>query len=216
MVDMAHIAGLVAAGLHQSPIPYADFVTSTTHKTLRGPRSGFIICKQEFAKKIDKAVMPGIQGGPFMNVIAAKALIFKLAQTAKFKEYQQQVIKNAKAMSDELKRLGYRIISGTTDNHMFLVDLTSKKTTGKAAQDTLEKVGILVNKNSIPFDKKSPQITSGIRIGTPCITTRKMKKPESIRIAGLICKALENVDSESELEKIGRGVKNLCSEFLVY
>jgi len=183
MTDIAHIAGLIAAGLHPSPIPYADFVTSTTHKTMRGPRGAFILCKKEHAKAIDRAVMPGTQGGPFMHAIAAKAIMFQNAMKPEFKKYQEQVIKNAQAMADEFKKLGYRIVSGGTDNHLFLIDLRSKNITGKDAELTLAKNGIYVNRNTIPFDPQSPFITSGIRIGTPFITSQGKTETNARKIA---------------------------------
>lgn len=192
MADMAHIAGLVAAGLHQNPTPYADFVTSSTQKTLRGPRGGFILCKKQFASVLDKAVMPGIQGGPCMNVIAAKAIAFKLAEQPDFKKYQERVIANAQAMAEEFTRLGYRIISGGTDNHLFLVDLRPQGLTGKQAEEVLQKAGILVNRNVIPGDQLSPLITSGIRIGTPAMTSRGMTEKQARRIAKRIAQIFTN------------------------
>ena len=178
MVDMAHIAGLVAAGLHPSPVPYADFVTTTTHKTLRGPRGGMILCKEKYAKDLDKSVFPGVQGGPLMHVIAGKAVCFKEALTPEFKEYQKQIIKNAKVLAEELMNRGFKLVSGGTDNHLMLVDLTNKGVTGKDAEAMLDEVGITVNKNTIPFDKQKPNIASGLRIGTPAMTTRGMKEEE--------------------------------------
>lgn len=185
-VDIAHIAGLVAAGLHPSPVPYADFVTTTTHKTLRGPRGGVIMCKEEWGKTIDKAVFPGIQGGPLMHIIAAKAVAFKEALSPEFKEYQTQIVKNAAAMADEFKKLGVTMVSGGTDNHLILLNLTDKGITGKTLTELLDKVRITVNKNAIPFDTQKPFVTSGVRIGTPAITTRGMKEEESRVIARLI------------------------------
>ncbi|MDD3234454.1 MAG: serine hydroxymethyltransferase, partial [Candidatus Omnitrophica bacterium] len=185
-VDMAHIAGLVAAGAHASPVPYAEFVTSTTHKTLRGPRGGFILCRKEFAKKIDSRIFPGLQGGPLMHVIAAKAVAFGEAMKPEFKDYQKQIVCNAQEMAEGLAGKGYRIVSGGTDNHLMLVDLTSKNISGKQASDVLEEVNITVNKNLIPYDKQSPAVTSGIRIGTPAVTTRGMKETQMRQIADFI------------------------------
>jgi glycine hydroxymethyltransferase len=216
MVDMAHIAGLVAAGLHPSPVPYAQFVTSTTHKTLRGPRGGFILCKKEFAKEIDKAIFPGIQGGPLMHVIAAKAVAFKEAMSPDFKEYQRQILLNAKALAEELMRLGYRLVSGGTDNHLMLVDLRDKGITGKEAEKALEEAGITVNKNSIPFDPQPPTITSGIRIGTPALTTRGMKEDEMRYIARLIHEVLSNIKDDKVKEKVKIEVEELCKQFPIY
>jgi len=192
LADIAHIAGLIAAKLHPSPIGYADFITSTTHKTLRGPRSGFIMCKKEYANQIDRAIIPGIQGGPFMHVIAAKATCFKEALHEDFKIYQKQVLANSKAMSERFKSLGYKIVSNQTDNHLFVIDLRSKNITGKMAQDMLNKFNIIVSRSSIPFDTEKPWITSGIRIGTPAITTKGFKEQESILIAEIIAEILEN------------------------
>jgi glycine hydroxymethyltransferase len=216
MVDMAHIAGLVAAGLHPSPVPYAQFVTSTTHKTLRGPRGGFILCKKEFAKEIDKAIFPGIQGGPLMHVIAAKAVAFKEAMSPDFKEYQRQILLNAKALAEELMRLGYRLVSGGTDNHLMLVDLRDKGITGKEAEKALEEAGITVNKNSIPFDPQPPTVTSGIRIGTPALTTRGMKEDEMRYIARLIHEVLSNIKDDKVKEKVKIEVEELCKQFPIY
>ncbi len=216
MVDMAHIAGLVAAGLHPSPVPYAQFVTTTTHKTLRGPRGGMILCTQEWAAAIDKAVFPGIQGGPLMHIIAAKAVAFKEALEPSFKDYQSQVVKNAKALAEALKGYGFRLVSGGTDNHLMLVDLTPKGVTGRQAEQLLDKVGITVNKNSIPFDKKKPTVTSGIRIGTPAVTTRGMKEPEMELIASLIDRTLRDRENEDSLKDISEQVKALTSRFPFY
>lgn len=213
MVDMAHIAGLVAAGLHPNPCEYADFVTTTTHKTLRGPRGGMILCKQEHAAMIDKAVFPGIQGGPLMHVIAAKAVSFKEAMEDSFKDYCKQIISNAKALSGALSGYGYRIVSGGTDNHMFLVDLTSIDITGKAAQTMLDEVNITTNKNSIPYETKSPFVTSGIRLGTPAVTTRGYKEKEMLKVAELINLAL--TDHENSKEEIIKQVRVLNEAFLL-
>ena len=217
MADIAHIAGLVVAGWHQSPVEYADFVTTTTHKTLRGPRGGLILCKKQFAKKIDSAVFPGIQGGPLMHVIAAKAVALKNAMSEEFKEYQAQIIRNAKHLSNCMEKCGYRIVSGGTDNHLFLVDLLSSKgITGMEAQEALERSGIMVNKNLIPFDTKSPNVASGIRIGTPAITTRGMKENEMELICDLIDRALKEIDNESLHLEIKEEVKALCKKFPFY
>jgi glycine hydroxymethyltransferase len=214
MVDMAHIAGLVAAGEHPSPVPYADFVTTTTHKTLRGPRGGMILCKEKYAKDIDRAVFPGVQGGPLMHIIAAKAVSFKEVLTDEFKEYQKQVVANAKALALALQEHGFDIVSGGTDNHMMLVDLTRKNITGKDAQHILDEVLITVNKNGIPFDTQKPTITSGIRLGTPAVTTRGMKEAEMKEIAGLIAMALTH--DEKNREEVVKAVKHLTSRFPLY
>ena len=213
MVDMAHIAGLVAAGLHPNPVPYADFVTTTTHKTLRGTRGGMIICKEEYAKDIDKAIFPGIHGGPLMHIIAAKAVTFKEALSPDFKEYQQQIIKNARVLADELVNYGFRLVSGGTDNHLMLVDLNNKGITGKDAEAVLDEVGITVNKNTIPYETRSPFVTSGIRIGTPAVTTRGMKEEEMKLIAEYISKALENKDNPAVLAEIKEKVYELTGQF---
>jgi len=215
-VDMAHIAGLVATGLHPSPVPYADFVTSTTHKTLRGPRGGFILCKQEFAKKIDSQIFPGIQGGPLMHVIAAKAVAFGEALTSEFKQYQQQLMKNAVELAKALEKKGFRIVSGGTDTHLMLVDLNAKNVTGKDASRILGEVNITVNKNMIPFDEKGPLVTSGIRLGTPAVTTRKMKEPEMQKIASLINDALENPADQEKLAQVRKQVIDLNKKFPLY
>jgi len=213
MVDMAHIAGLAACGLHPNPVKYAEFVTATTHKTMRGPRSGIILCKKRFAKKIDKEIFPGIQGGPLMHVIAAKAVCFKEALKPSFKKYQAQVIKNARALSDTLSAAGYRIVSGGTDNHLLLVDLTDKNITGRDASCVLDEVGITVNKNLIPFDKRGAVVTSGLRLGTPALTTRGMKEKEMAKIAGLIDKALLDKSCRAQVNK---EVKKLTKKFPLY
>lgn len=215
-VDMAHIAGLVAAGVHPSPIPYADFVTSTTHKTLRGPRGGFVICKKKFAKEIDSRIFPGIQGGPLMHVIAAKAVAFKEAMKPEFKSYQRQIVKNARQLCRSLSERGFRVVSGGTDTHLLLLDLNEKGITGKDASIALEKAGITVNKNLIPFDKKSPAVTSGIRLGTAAVTTRGMKEPQMRKIAGLISEAVDNSFSEEKLLEIKDEVLTLTKRFPLY
>lgn len=217
MVDMAHFAGLVAAGVHPTPIPYAHVVTTTTHKTLRGPRGGMIMTNdEEIAKKIDKNIFPGIQGGPLMHVIAAKAVAFNEALSPEFKIYQQQVAKNAKVLAEELTKRGFRIVSGGTDNHLMLVDLTPKGITGKDAQEALGKVEITVNKNGIPFDTQKPMITSGVRIGTPAATTRGMKESEMVKIAELISKTLENMNNEAVLADVKKEVHDLSVAFPLY
>ena len=215
-VDMAHIAGLIAAKLHPDPIPYADFVTTTTHKTLRGPRGGMILCKKEYAKKIDAMVFPGIQGGPLMHIIAAKAVSFQEAFKPEFKEYQKQIIKNAKTLANELSKRGFRIVSGGTDNHLLLIDVTSVGLTGKEAADILDKARITVNKNAIPFDKQSPFIASGIRMGTPAVTTRGMKEDEMVKIAELIETLLKNPKDESKLKEVKEEVERLVRKFPLY
>ena len=215
-VDMAHIAGLVAAGLHPNPVPYADFVTTTTHKTLRGPRGGMVLCKEEYAKKINSAIFPGIQGGPFMHTIAAKAVAFKEALSDEFKSYQQQVIDNAKIMAEELTQLGYRIVAGGTDNHLFMVDLRPKNITGKDAAALLDQVHITVNKNLIPFDTESPMVTSGIRIGTPAITTRGMKADDMKIVAQLMDKAVVNRNDAQVLESVKQDVIALTEKYPIY
>jgi len=216
MVDMAHIAGLVACGLHPNPVPYADFVTATTHKTLRGPRGGFILCKAKYAQAIDAAVFPGIQGGPLMHVIAAKAVAFKEAMSEGFLLYQKQVLVNAKRLASELQGLGYDIVSGGTDNHLFCVDLTRKGITGQEAEEALDRAGITVNKNAIPFDPLSVQVTSGIRIGTPAVTTRGMREEEMCLIARWIHEVLSAPRDEEVAARVGDQVKELCRRFPVY
>ena len=216
MVDMAHIAGLVAAGLHPSPVPYADFVTTTTHKTLRGPRGGMVLCRAEHAKTVDSKVFPGLQGGPLMHVIAAKAVALKEALTPEFKLYQQQIVKNAKTLAGALMDKGFRLISGGTDNHLMLVDLRQSELTGKVAQETLDKARITVNRNTVPFETRSPFVTSGIRIGTPAVTTRGMKEKEMATIADFISRALNHVGDTGALSSIAEDVRELCKKFPVY
>ena len=213
-VDMAHIAGLVAAGLHQNPVPYADFVTSTTHKTLRGPRGGIILCKEKYAKEVDKAVFPGIQGGPLMHVIAAKAVCFGEAQKPEFKEYQNQIIKNSKTLAEELLKYGFNLVSGGTDNHLVLIDLRNKGIKGKELETRLDDIGITVNKNAVPFDTEKPSITSGIRIGTPAVTTRGFKEGEMKKIAKLISITVE--DYENKKEELKKEVSKICEEYPLY
>lgn len=215
-VDMAHISGLVAAGVHPSPVPYADFVTSTTHKTLRGPRGGFIICKKEFAKKIDMKVFPGIQGGPLMHVIAAKAIAFREAMSLKFRNYQRQVVKNSRELARALVHKGFRIVSGGTDTHLSLVDLTEKRITGSDASRVLGEANITVNKNLIPFDKKGPGITSGIRLGTAAVTTRGLKEIHMRQIAQFIDEAVEASDNPQKLKEIKERVLTLTKRFPLY
>lgn len=214
MVDMAHIAGLVAAGLHPNPVPYADFVTTTTHKTLRGPRGGLILCKEEYAKAIDKAIFPGIQGGPLMHTIAAKAVCFGEALTDEFKVYQQQIVKNAKALSEELVRQGFKLVSGGTDNHLMLVELTDMGVTGKEAEKMLDDVCITVNKNAIPFDTQSPFITSGIRIGTPAATSRGFVEEDMVEIAKLIKMTISEFDTKAD--EVRSRVAALCAKHPLY
>jgi len=216
MVDIAHIAGLVATGLHPSPVSYAEFVTTTTHKTLRGPRGGMIICREDFAKKVDKEIFPGIQGGPLMHVIAAKAVAFREALEPAFKTYQEQVIKNAQTLAGELTARGYDLISGGTDTHLMLVDLTKKELTGKDAEALLDHAGITVNKNTIPFETRSPFVTSGIRIGVPAATTKGMKEDEMKTIAGFIDNALGSGGDEKKLSEIKDAVTELCRNFPFY
>ncbi|HEX2998802.1 MAG TPA: serine hydroxymethyltransferase [Armatimonadota bacterium] len=216
MVDMAHIAGLVATGLHPSPVPYADFVTSTTHKTLRGPRAGLILCKEKYAQQLDKTVMPGMQGGPLMHIIAAKAVCFREAGTPAFREYQQQIVRNAATMAKAFAELGYRLVSGGTDNHLMLVDLRPKGVTGKVAEGVLDEVGITVNKNMIPNDPEKPMVTSGVRIGTPAVTTRGMREAEMITIAKLIDTAIVNRESEEKKAKVREEVRALTARFPLY
>ena len=217
MVDMAHIAGLVAAGLHPSPVPYADVVTTTTHKTLRGPRGGLILCRDaEFGKQFNKAIFPGIQGGPLMHVVAAKAVTFKEALSDEFKVYQQQVLDNAKALSDELVKKGFRIVSGGTDNHLMLVDLRSKNITGKEAQFLLDEIGITANRNTIPFEPLSPFVTSGIRLGTPALTTRGLKEEDIREVADIIADVIENREDSAVIEAAKAKVQAICKKFPLY
>jgi len=214
--DMAHIAGLVATGNHPSPVPHSDFVTTTTHKTLRGPRSGMILCTQQYAKDIDKAVFPGLQGGPLVHIIAAKAVCFKEAAEPAFADYQKQILANAKALAGALSSAGFRLVSGGTDNHLMLVDVFSKGITGKLAEASLGKAGITVNKNAIPFDQNPPMVASGIRIGTPAVTTRGMKEAEMDAIAGFITRALKTPEDDRALGMIRAEVEALCQKFPLY
>ncbi|CAG0972936.1 MAG: serine hydroxymethyltransferase [Candidatus Methanoperedens sp.] len=213
LADIAHIAGLVVAGEHCDPVPYSDFVTTTTHKTLRGPRGGMIMCREEYAKDIDKTVFPGIQGGPLMHVIAAKAVAFKEAMSKEFNDYQKQIVKNAKKIAGELVMRGNELVSGGTDNHLMLVDLTSLGITGKEAEAKLQDAGIILNKNTIPFETKSPFITSGIRIGTPAATTRGMKEKEMIIIAEAIDEVIRNINDANKIKEARRSILDLCNQF---
>jgi glycine hydroxymethyltransferase len=213
MADIAHIAGLVAAGVHPSPVPYADFVTTTTQKTLRGPRGGMVMCKAEYAKAIDRAVFPGLQGGPLMHIIAAKAVAFKEALAPEFKIYQQQVVANARALAEGLVKRGFRLISGGTDNHLMLVDLSNRNITGKEAETALDKGGITVNKNAIPFDEKPPAVAGGIRLGTPAITTRGMKEPEMEIITDAIDQVTAQPGNETVIRESRKRMKQLCRQF---
>jgi glycine hydroxymethyltransferase len=216
MADIAHIAGPIAAGLHPSPFPHMDFVTTTTHKTLRGPRAGMIMCREEFAKDVDRAVFPMVQGGPLMHVIAAKAVCLKEALEPTFKEYQKQILANAKVLAEELARAGFRIVSGGTDNHLLLVDVFARNLTGAQAERALERAGITVNKNAIPFDTQPPMKASGIRIGTPALTTRGMKEPEMRQIAAWIAEVLSDPENESLQRSIRQEVRKLCERFPIY
>ena len=215
MADIAHIAGLIAAGEHPSPVPYSDFVTTPTHKTLRGPRGGMIMCRKEYAKAVDKMIFPGIQGGPLMHVIAAKALAFKEALTSEFKAYQAQVVRNARRLAEELKTRGFEIFSGGTD-YLMLIDLSNKDVTGQEAETALDAAGITVNKNSIPYDKRPPAVTSGMRLGTPCVTTRGMGEDEMALIADLIEEAIAGRDDGSTLREVNGKVRELCARFPIY
>ncbi|WP_164924918.1 serine hydroxymethyltransferase [Thermodesulfovibrio yellowstonii] len=216
MADIAHIAGLIATSMHPSPVPYSDFITTTTHKTLRGPRGGVVMCKAQYAKAIDKTVFPGIQGGPLVHVIAAKAVAFKEALSEDFKEYQKKVIKNAKTLAEALKKKGFKLVSDGTDNHLMLVDLTNFNITGKEAEEALDKAGITVNKNTIPFDTKPPTVTSGIRIGTPSVTTRGMGEEEMEKIAEIIERVIKNISNDSVIKDMQKKVQELCKKFPIY
>jgi glycine hydroxymethyltransferase len=216
MADIAHIAGLVATGLHPSPVPYADFVTTTTHKTLRGPRSGLILCKEKYAKDLDRAVFPGIQGGPLVHIIAAKAVAFREALAPEFREYQLQIVSNAKALAKGVGDAGFRIVSGGTDNHLFSTDVFSKGITGKDGEKMLESAGITVNKNTIPFDQNKPMIASGLRIGTPAVTTRGLREPDMATIAGLIARVLDSRGDAGVVEQVRVEVREICARFPIY
>ena len=216
MADIAHPAGLVAAGLHPTPVPYADFVTTTTHKTLRGPRGGMVMCRASYAKELDRSVLPGMQGGPLMHVIAAKAVAFREAQTPEWRAYQGQIVRNARALADALQGKGYRLVSGGTDTHLLLVDLTPKRITGKDAQEALDRAWITVNKNGIPFDTTGPTVTSGLRLGTPAVTTRGMKEPEMAGIAMLMDRVLTNLGNTSVEAAVRSEVQELTAGFPLY
>jgi glycine hydroxymethyltransferase len=216
MADIAHPAGLVAAGLHPSPLPYADFVTTTTHKTLRGPRGGMVMCRERYAKDLDRTVLPGIQGGPLMHVIAAKAVAFREAQTPEWRSYQGHIVRNARALADAMLARGYRLVSGGTDTHLLLVDLTAKSITGKDAQEALDRAWITVNKNGIPFDTKGPMVTSGVRIGTPAVTTRGMAEADMVQIAALMDRVLTNIGNASVEAAVRGEVQELTSRFPLY
>jgi len=216
MVDIAHIAGLIVAGLHPSPVPFADFVTSTTHKTLRGPRGGFVMCKQQYAEDLDRTIMPGIQGGPLMHVIAAKAVAFKEAATPEFNAYQRQIVANAATMAKSFLEYGYHVVSGGTDTHLMLLSFIDREFSGKAVETALDKANITVNKNTVPFDTRKPLVTSGIRIGTPAITTRGMKEPEMKVIAGLIHEVITQLKDEAAYARVADRVRELCGRFPLY
>ena len=219
VVDMAHIAGLIAAGLHQNPVPYADVVTTTTHKTLRGPRGGMILCKEEYAKDVDRWVFPGTQGGPLMHIIAAKAAAFKEALTEEFKEYQKQIIKNAKTLADSLSGIGFNLVSGGTDTHLMLINLGTEEEggpSGKKMEGCLDKAGITANKNTVPFDTRKPFVASGIRLGTPAVTTRGMKEEQMTKIADFIRQVRDNYQDEDILAEIKNEVRNFCAVFPLY
>jgi glycine hydroxymethyltransferase len=216
VVDMAHIAGLVAGGVHPNPVEHADFVTSTTHKTLRGPRAGLVLCREKFARDLDRTVFPGVQGGPLMHVIAAKAVCFKEAATPEFAAYQRQIVANARRLAANLAAAGFRLVSGGTDNHLMLVDVFSKGVTGKAAEAALDKAGITVNKNAIPFDRNPPMVASGIRLGTPAVTTRGMGEPEMDLIADYITRVLAAPEDHRVLDTVRSEVRQLCRKFPLY
>jgi len=216
MADIAHIAGLVVTGHHPSPVPFADFVTTTTHKTLRGPRAGLVLCKEKHAKDLDRAVFPGVQGGPLVHIVAAKAIAFKEALSPEFRAYQGQIVKNARALCDAVRDTGFRIVSNGTDNHLFMTDVFSKGITGKDGQNLLEAANITVNKNTIPFDQNKPMVASGIRIGTPAVTTRGLLEPEMKTIAQLMARALEGKGDATVIEEVKKGVKELCDRFPIY
>lgn len=216
MADIAHIAGLIVAGLHPSPVAHADFVSTTTHKTLRGPRGGMVMCQAKWAKDLDRLVFPGVQGGPLMHVIAAKAVAFKEALEPSFKEYQRQIVANARVLGETLAGEGWRLVSGGTDNHLLLIDVFARGITGKVAEKALDHAGITVNKNTIPFDQNSPMVASGVRIGTPALTTRGMKEPEMEQVGKLMARALSGIDNESELAAVKRDVQKLCGRFPLY
>jgi glycine hydroxymethyltransferase len=216
MADIAHIAGLVVTGNHPSPVPYADFVTTTTHKTLRGPRAGLVLCKEAYAKDLDRAVFPGVQGGPLVHIVAAKAVAFNEALTPEFKEYQTQIVRNARALAQAVAATGFRIVSGGTDNHLFMTDVFSKGITGKDGQNMLEAANITVNKNTIPFDTQKPMVASGLRIGTPAVTTRGLREPEMKTMADLLARVLDSKGDAAVIAEVKKGVKELCDRFPIY
>ena len=216
MADIAHIAGLVVTGNHPSPVPYADFVTTTTHKTLRGPRAGLVLCKEKYAKDLDRAVFPGVQGGPLVHIIAAKAVAFAEALSPAFKEYQTQIVRNARALAKAVADTGFRIVSGGTDNHLFMTDVFVKGITGKDGQNILEAANITVNKNTIPFYTQKPMVASGLRIGTPAVTTRGLREPEMKTMAGLIARVLDSKGDAGVIENVKKDVKELCDRFPIY
>lgn len=216
MADIAHIAGLVVAGEHPSPVPFADFVTTTTHKTLRGPRAGLILCREKYAKQIDRALFPGLQGGPLVHIVAAKAVAFREAATDEFRNYQKQVVKNARAMAERVGSGGFRIVSGGTDNHLFMIDVFSKGITGKDGEKMLEDAGITVNKNTIPFDQNKPMVASGLRIGTPAVTTRGLKEDDVQEVAGLLNEVLDSAGDGSVIERVRGQVREICQRFPIY
>lgn len=216
MVDMAHIAGLIAAGLHPSPVPYADFVTTTTHKTLRGPRGGMILCKKKFRRDLDRMVMPGIQGGPLMHIIAAKAVALKEATLPEFKEYQKQIVANAKAMAEEFTQKGFHVVSGGTDTHLMLLSFVEREMTGKQVEEALDQAGITTNKNTVPFDPQPPLVTSGIRIGTPAVTTRGMVEADVRKVAGFIDRVVNNIENANVIAEVKTEVEALCNRFPLY
>lgn len=216
MFDIAHIAGLITAGQHKDPVPFCDFVTTTTHKTLRGPRGGMIMCKAAYAKDLDKSIFPGMQGGPLMHIIAAKAVAFREALRPEFKEYQKQIVANAKALADALLSRDFHLVSGGTDNHLILINLTNRGVTGKAAEAALDKAGVTVNKNAVPFDTQSPMVTSGIRIGTPAVTTRGLREGDMKTLASWIDRTIRNIDDEAALATIRAEVLELCSRHPLY
>ena len=216
MADIAHIAGLVVTGHHPSPVPHADFVTTTTHKTLRGPRAGLVLCKEKYAKDLDRAVFPGVQGGPLVHIVAAKAVAFREALSPEFREYQGQIVKNAKALAEAVKETGFRIVSGGTDNHLFMTDVFSKGITGKDGQNMLEAANITVNKNTIPFDQNKPMVASGLRIGTPAVTTRGLREADMKTIATLIARVLDSKGDAGVIEEVKRDVKTVCDRFPIY
>jgi len=216
MADIAHIAGLVVTGNHPSPVPYADFVTTTTHKTLRGPRAGLVICKEQYAKDLDRSVFPGVQGGPLVHIVAAKAVSFLEAMQPEFKEYQMQIVRNAKTLAQAVAETGFRIVSGGTDNHLFMTDVFSKGITGKDGQNMLEAANITVNKNTIPFDTQKPMVASGLRIGTPAVTTRGLREPEMKTLAQLIARVLDSKGDTGVISEVKKNVKDLCDKFPIY